>query len=131
MRKRPRKTVLVVARDIPDRSVLVAMLHGAGYHVASADAAEALGLVQEQTVDVVVADISPPAREGLALLEEFRQASERLPVVVVTAVSDVELYLEAMNRGAFDYLVQPLSAKELLSVVRKALHWSPRRQQAA
>lgn len=132
MRKRSRKTVLIVSREIPDRSALVAMLHAGGYNVATAaDSAEALGLIREQSVDVVAADISPPAHEGLALLEELHQATVKLPVVVVTGVSDVELYLEAMNRGAFDYLVQPLSAKEFLSVVRKALSWSPRRRQAA
>lgn len=81
-------------------------------------------------MDVVVADIACEC-ESLELLEELRQRPEKLPVVIVSGMSDVELYLEAMNRGAFDFLVQPLSPKEFLSVVRKALNWSPRRRQAA
>lgn len=107
-------------------------LAAAGYDVAIAGTpVEAQESLRERTMDVIVVGTTGRTSEGLLLLEELRQRRLRVPVILVTDAQDVERYLDAMNHGAFEYLVQPLSPSDFLTTVHKALEWSPRRRRAA
>lgn len=132
MKKTAPKHVLVVSADAPTRDSLLDLLTAAGYEVAPAlTPGEAEESLRERAVDVVVVATTGRTSAGLVLLDALHQRRLHVPVILVAEVTDVELYLDAMNRGAFEYLVQPLSVPDFLATVRKALEWSPRRRRAA
>lgn len=131
--KRPAaKRVLVVSAAAHSRESLRELLRRASYDVVELEnPARAGEVLRQQPFDVVVVGTTGRTSEGLLLLDELHQRRMRIPVIYIGDVGDVDLYLDAMNRGAFEYLVVPLSEIELLTTVRKALEWSPRRRRAA
>lgn len=84
---------------------------------------EALELIEEHSVDLVVSDVRMPGRDGFDLLRTLRQreATERLPVVMVTGDHDEALKREALDLGATDLLNKPISREDLLARIRSTL----------
>ncbi len=78
-------------------------------------------LAQANEVDCVVTDVSMPEASGLDLLKMIRKKSPEIPVVVMTAYSSVPQAVDAMQRGAFKYLVKPFENSEMTGVVKKAI----------
>jgi len=70
----------------------------------------------------VVTDLRMPAMSGLELIEEMRQRRLRLPVVMVTGHGDVTLAVEAMRRGAADFLEKPFEVETLIKVIRRVVN---------
>src|SRR5262245_8387577 len=104
--KRRAATVLVVDDDPAIVKVLSALLEQA--HLtsrAAACGAEALRLLEEQIVDVVLTDVRMPGLDGLDLLSRIVHEWPDLPVVVLTAHGSVPMAVEAMRRGAHDFLL--------------------------
>ncbi|MGI9431272.1 MAG: sigma-54-dependent transcriptional regulator [Myxococcota bacterium] len=87
--------------------------------VASGDAA--LALLGEQSFDVAFFDIRMPGPSGLELLDQVQAMGGDVAVVIITAQNTFENAVDAMKRGAFDYLVKPFSTDEITPVVDKAL----------
>ena len=83
-----------------------------------------LGLVRERRPDAVVLDVRLPDQSGLDVFDEMRRLDPRLPVVIITAHATTETAIEAMKRGAFDYLLKPLDLRQLRAVVSRALEQS-------
>ena len=71
--------------------------------------------------DVIVLDVRLPGKDGLSALPAFRQRFPNAPVIVMTAFGDLQTVVDAMNRGAFEYLVKPFELSEFLAVVSRAL----------
>jgi two-component system response regulator AtoC len=114
--------VLVVDDDPAVGMVLVALLEQAGIacrHVV--DTASALAALRAQPVDVVVTDFRMPGPSGLDLLEEIVERWPEVPVILLTAHASVELAVEAMKKGAADFLRKPFDREEILFTVRKQL----------
>jgi two-component system nitrogen regulation response regulator GlnG len=82
---------------------------------------DVLRAVQGQRVDVAIVDLSPPNLAGLEVYELLRRALPDVPVIVTSATFNTQTAIEAMKRGAFDYLVKPLDGERLRTVVRRAL----------
>ncbi len=82
---------------------------------------DVLQAVQGQRVDVALVDLSPPNLAGLEVYELLRRALPDVPVIVTSATFNTQTAIEAMKRGAFDYLVKPLDRERLQSIVRRAL----------
>jgi DNA-binding NtrC family response regulator len=82
---------------------------------------ESLQLAEENSPDVMVVDIQLPGVDGLEVLRRIREASPSTEVVMMTAYASIATAVEAMKRGAFDYLSKPLDLDELCVVVDKAL----------
>ena len=74
-----------------------------------------------QPADLVVSDIRMPDVDGVQLLERLREAAPDVPVILVTAFGDVEGAVEAIRRGAFDYLSKPYDVDAIRLLVRRAL----------
>ena len=132
-RKRPeRKTpasILVVDDDAAVSKVLCALLEQEGYratHVGSAEAG--LEAMERRPVDTVVTDLKMPGMDGMAFLREVRIRWPDVPVLMLTAHGTVPLAVEAMRRGAADFILKPFDRDELLFSVKKAL--SSRRGEA-
>jgi two-component system response regulator GlrR len=99
------------------------VLTSQGYQsVIARDAREASSLLQGATpVDLVIMETTLPDMDGMDFLSRLRRTDPALPVIVVTAQSSLESYLQAVNLGVVEYLTKPLYRKEILRIVRIAL----------
>ena len=110
--------ILVVDDEKSQRDILTVILEGEGYTVeSSSSVSQALAFYRNHPVDVVLTDLSMPERDGLALLDDLMKLDPDALVVLITAHGTVGSAVEAMKRGAFDYLEKPLDREELLITV--------------
>ncbi len=114
--------VVIVDDDAAVCWALRQVLEQAGYAVTvTADAAAGRKAVKRVAPDLVLTDIRMPGESGLDLLADLHERHPTLPVVVMTAHGTMETAIEAVGRGAFDYLPKPLDLDRTLDVVRRAL----------
>jgi two-component system, NtrC family, response regulator AtoC len=117
------ETILVADDDRTIRRNLVRLLESEGFRaVEAADGDEALAKVRDEAPAAVLLDLKMPARDGLAVLAELGPALSELPVIVVTAFGGSAPAIEAMRRGAYDYLTKPFDLDEVVLTLRRALH---------
>ena len=117
--------VLVVDDEEPMRHMLELLLRRAGFEVESVAAGEAALAVLEEgegagAVDVVLSDVRMPGLDGLALAERLSRDHPDVILVMMSAFGTVDLALEAMQRGAYDYISKPFKQDEVLLTLRKA-----------
>jgi DNA-binding NtrC family response regulator len=116
------RLILIVDDEEPQRRVLAGFLKKRGYEVETAgDADEAMGIVSSRTVDLVLTDLRMPGRTGVELVDAVRGANPEIPVVVMTAYGTVTSAVDAMKRGAADYLSKPVNLDELEVLVARTL----------
>lgn len=80
-----------------------------------------LAAVGKEKPDVVIVDVRLPDQSGLELFERIKELDSQLPVIVATAYADTDTAIEAMKRGAFEYLLKPVDLHHLREVVSKAI----------
>lgn len=116
---RPR---VVLVEDDPDiRKVLLALLSMEGYTVYLAETgARGLSEIAARRPDIVLLDLGLPDLDGLSVLRKVRSWSTT-PVVVISALGEETLKVQALDTGADDYLVKPFGRKELLARIRVAM----------
>jgi putative nucleotidyltransferase with HDIG domain len=120
MRKQAR--ILVVDDEVQVRIMIGATLERQGYEVELAgNNREALDALDLNTFELVLTDLVMPDGDGLALLERIHELHPYLPVIVVTAVHDINVAIDSMRRGAYDYLLKPFEREFLLGTVERAL----------
>jgi two-component system response regulator AtoC len=115
------RRVLVVDDEGNLRHMLQILLQREGYEavgVASVDLA--LAEIERQGFDIVLTDLRMPGRGGFDLLDEVRRRGLAVTVIVMTAYGSKEVAIEAMKRGAYDYVSKPFEADEVVLVLRKA-----------
>lgn len=118
----PQHTILAVDDEPHMRRLLEISLRQAGYRALSAgNGREALELIQQQQIDLVVSDLHMPGMSGLVLLENLRKQYERLPFIMVTAQGEIKTAVEAMKLGASDYILRPFELETLEIAIKKAL----------
>jgi len=118
--------ILIVDDDPVARRTVTDILARAGFPVVTAtSAAEALRLVADEEPAVAILDLVLPDGDGIELLGRLRAAWPALPAIVVTAYVEPRSVVEAMRRGALDYLAKPIDPDVLLSVCRAALARRP------
>jgi two-component system response regulator AtoC len=115
------KRVLVVDDEENIRVVLRALLRKNGYEVEVADSGEsALALVDTFGPDVILTDVRMPKMGGLDLLATLRAKQNMATVIVMSAYGNVDLALEAMKAGAYDYVGKPFKPDEIVLALKKA-----------
>ncbi|MHB8425713.1 MAG: nitrogen regulation protein NR(I) [Gammaproteobacteria bacterium] len=115
-------SVWVVDDDVSLRWVMSEALREAGHAVRDFNSMEEVrGALQETVPDTLVTDIRLPGEGGLELLRELRASHPSVPVVVVTAHSDLQSAVAAYQGGAFEYLPKPFDVDELTAVVARAM----------
>lgn len=112
--------ILIVEDEDKLRRVIELQLSGDEHEVVTASNGEE-ALRKIEGVDLVITDLKMPGMDGLSLLERITHDSPNTPVVVMTAFGNVETAVEAMKRGAIDFLQKPFSLDHLSTVVFKAL----------
>jgi two-component system, NtrC family, response regulator AtoC len=115
--------ILIVEDDDLMRELMTKILAGEHYHIFQASSGEeALKLLQEQTIDLVLTDLRLTGMNGLQLLTEVRTFDQEVVVIVMTAYASVETAVEAMRKGAYDYLTKPFINDEIRVMLRRALN---------
>ncbi len=113
--------ILVVDDDRGLRKSLTLILSDAGYEVRVAeDGEEGLAVALAEKPHLILCDVRMPKKDGLAFLREYTEAGGSALVLVMTAYGSLELAVEAMKAGAYDYIPKPFGADEVLLTVRKA-----------
>ncbi len=116
------RLILVVDDEEPQRRVLAGFLRKRGYEVEAVGSAdEAVAVVSSRTVDLVLTDLRMPGKTGVELLDAVRGVNPEIPVVVMTAYGTVASAVDAMKRGAADYLGKPVDLDELDVLVVRTL----------
>jgi putative nucleotidyltransferase with HDIG domain len=111
--------ILIVDDEPIIRDILVRKLTGSGYKVVALENAfEALSKMEECPVPLIISDIIMPGMDGIELLKRVRSKYPDTAVVVITAVSNVSIAIEALREGAYDYLIKPFNLEEVLLSVR-------------
>lgn len=114
--------VLVVDDDPTILEVLEMRLTAMGFDVtATTDAARALEATTEQRFDVALFDLRMDPVDGISLMETVHARQARLPILIMTAHATIETAVEAVQRGAFDYLTKPFLRDELRAKINRAL----------
>ncbi len=110
--------ILVIDDELSMRLGLVHTLKAAGHNVTAAETGtEGLWKVKEMPFDLVITDLRMPGADGMAVLETVKSIQPKTGVIVITAFAEVKSAVDAMKRGAYDYISKPFVPEELLMVV--------------
>src|SRR5690348_4487750 len=114
--------ILIVDDELSMREVLCILQEGEGYQVDQAECAEeALSLMADGRLDLVVSDVSMPGLTGIELLARIKTQAPDTAVLMITAFSTAEQAVEAMKLGAYDYIGKPFKVEEVKVLVKNAL----------
>jgi DNA-binding NtrC family response regulator len=115
-------SVLVVDDDPEMRALILDVLQHEGYEVVEAkDGTEAVRALRSRDFDVILMDKNMPGPTGLDLLPGLQRVCPRSRVIMMTAFGDVPSYMEAVEKGAAEYLFKPFRMEEMKAAIRKAL----------
>ncbi|MFH1550191.1 MAG: sigma-54 dependent transcriptional regulator [Planctomycetota bacterium] len=118
----PGEKILVVDDSEGTRNLCSKILEKEGYAVQTAEnGEEALKLVNENSFDLIVTDLMMPVMDGMELLEQVKKSNPRMPVIIITAYASVATAVEAIKKGAYDYVPKPFNPGELQVTIEKAL----------
>jgi cyclic di-GMP phosphodiesterase len=114
--------ILVVDDEEAIREVVSTMLESKGYRcTAVSNGRAAQEQVKRSTPDLVLSDMIMPEMDGIKLLDWLREYDPEVPVIMVTAIHDISTALEAIRRGAYDYILKPFEKDQLFLGVGRAL----------
>lgn len=118
----PPPRILIVDDDAAVRDVISVLLAEEGYECTVAASADtALELAQHEEVPLVISDMKMPGKDGLWLLEAFREQHPETAVIMLTGYGDTEAAVDCLRRGATDYLLKPPKVTDLIRSIERAL----------
>ncbi|MBG0778941.1 MAG: sigma-54-dependent Fis family transcriptional regulator [Desulfotignum balticum] len=116
------ETILIVDDEKHYRLILSEVLEEEGYHsFTAASGMEALDLLKSQIIDVVLTDVKMPGMTGIDLLEKIKEINPELPVIIMTAFGSVEKAVEAMQKGAYTFILKPFENEALIAHIAKSI----------
>ena len=124
--------ILVVDDELGLRHTLTLILQAEGHTVRAVnDGASALERLSDTSPDLIICDVRMPGLDGLAFLEKYKEMGGLALVIMMSAYGDDEAALEAIRRGAYDFIPKPFRADQVLLVVRKAIEREGLRREVA
>ncbi|OEU48170.1 MAG: Fis family transcriptional regulator, partial [Desulfuromonadales bacterium C00003096] len=115
-------TILVVDDEESMREFLSIMLHREGYAVDAAfDGAQAVARLKEHSYDLVISDIKMPRLDGFGVLDYITESCPDTAIIMITAFSTAQQAVDAMKKGAYDYITKPFNNEEIRLIVKNAL----------
>lgn len=118
----PNPKILIIDDEPRMRSSLSVMLGSVGYEISiSASGREALATLSDHEFDVVLLDLFMPEMNGFEVLEHLKRKHPNVPVLMMTGRASIQSAVEALKKGAFDYLSKPFEQEELLNRIDNAL----------
>ncbi len=125
-----RLTILVVDDNDGHRDMLCTLLDDWGYGVVAAgDGEAAVEACRERPFDLVLMDVRMPKKSGLEALEEIKAFNPAIPILIMTAFSDIEAAVAAIKAGAYDYLTKPLDFEKLRVSLRNVIAYTSLQQE--
>ncbi len=116
------ETILIVDDEKNYPPILSAILEEEGFEALTAySGEEALSVLKNSDVDLVLTDMKMPSIDGIELLERIKEKDPGLPVIMMTAHGTVEKAVEAMQKGAYNYILKPFENERLVIYVNKAI----------
>lgn len=114
--------ILVVDDDQSQRITLFEVLNRAGFEVVVAEnGVMGLDLLQKETFHLVITDIRMPEMGGLEMMQKIKVSQPGVPVVIITGFATVDTAIEAMKKGACDYILKPFPAEVIVATVKRVL----------
>jgi two-component system nitrogen regulation response regulator NtrX len=114
--------VLIVDDETPIRKALRDILEYEEYHVDEAtDGLECIAKVQSEKYDVIVMDIKMPKMDGIEALEKLQLIEPKIPVIMLSGHGNIDTAVDAVKKGAFDYISKPPDLNRILITVRNAI----------
>jgi DNA-binding NtrC family response regulator len=80
-------------------------------------------LLKKEPVDLMITDLRMPDIDGIELIEMVKQVDDQLPFIIITAYGTIESAVEAMRKGAFDYITKPFRQEQILLTIEKVMKW--------
>lgn len=119
IRKNP--NIVIVEDDVENRTAMLKVLQGAGYDPAETDNGQSgLDYILENDVDILITDLRLPVMDGVELLKKAKAAAQDIEVILITGHGTVEVAVEAIKEGAYDFITKPIKKAHLLRAVEKA-----------
>ncbi|MEW6410038.1 MAG: response regulator [Nitrospirota bacterium] len=116
------KKILIVDDDAELRANLSEILIGAGYHTDEASSGkEAIEKADAEEFDIALLDLMMPKISGIDILTELRKVRPKTKIIMITAFATVENAVDAIKKGASDYISKPFKVEELLTTIRRVL----------
>lgn len=116
--------ILVIDDEKKMHRILQISLEGLGYEVTTASSGlEGVEMARSHMPSLVITDMKMPGMSGMEVLQEIKKMDEDVPVIIMTAYGTVESAVEAMKRGAYDYILKPFDIGEMEVIVDKALRY--------
>ena len=116
------ETILIVDDEKNYPPIISTVLEGEGYETLMANSGhQAMGILKNSDVDLVLADLKMPVMNGIELLEQIKTRDPDLPVIMMTAYGTVEKAVEAMQKGAHNFIQKPFDNEQLVIFVKKAV----------
>ncbi len=116
------ETILIVDDEKNYTLILSAVLEEEGFETLTANSGnDALKIIESADIDLVITDMKMPGMDGIDLLESIKEKDPDLPVIMMTAYGTVEKAVEAMQKGAYNYILKPFENDSLVIYVNKAI----------
>ncbi len=80
-------------------------------------------LLKKEPFDLLITDLRMPDIDGIELIEMVKQVDDQLPFIIITAYGTIESAVEAMRKGAFDYITKPFRQEQILLTIEKVMKW--------
>jgi CheY-like chemotaxis protein len=116
--------ILVVDDLYPNLYLMEAILEDVGYQTLTASSGkEALEIIEKELPNLVLLDIMIPDMNGIEILEWIKsnEKTSKIPVIMVSALREIDIFIDALSRGAIDYIKKPIEQKVLLTKIEMAL----------
>lgn len=115
--------VLLIEDDVPFCKMLEAFLKRQDFEVATAfTAAAGFEIIDDQELDLLITDVRLPDQDGLEILAFAKKKNPQLPVILMTGYAEVSMAVEAMKKGAFDYISKPFRPNDVLDKIEAAIN---------
>lgn len=117
---------MLIVDDEPDMLKLLQIIitERTDYSVSTtSDPLEAAKLIAENDYDLVMTDLRMPEKDGIELIEGARESGYQVPFVVITAYGTIESAIDAMKKGAFDYITKPFRKEHILLTIERVMKY--------
>jgi len=116
------EVILIIDDETSQREILAGFLKKLDYKIEkAATGREGLEIISNNVVDVVLTDYKMPDMNGMEVLDEIKKLNPEIAVIMFTAYGSIEKSVEAMKKGAEDYLIKPINLDELEIIIKKAI----------
>ncbi len=125
MKKKTNNNILLVDDDNFVLESFASILSDHQYSViACSNGREAMEMVVKNDIDVVITDIKMPEISGFDLLDHLNEINQEMPVILMTGYADLDIAVDAIKKGAFDFIIKPCHPEYLLHSIRKAIDYN-------